>query len=277
MEKIRTRCVSSGALRVGGDEPLLLIAGPCVIENWDLLCTVAESLLRQTEGLPYRPVFKASYDKANRSSVNSFRGPGIEKGLSLLARIREKFGLPVTSDVHTPEEAKKAREVLDIVQIPAFLCRQNDLLREAALTGRIVNVKKGQFLSPPEMGNRIRAASAPDGKCNAIATERGTFFGYGNLVNDFKGVVELRRQGIPTVFYSTHSVQRPASLGTATGGDREFVPPLARAAAAVGVDGFFFEIHPEPERALCDGPNCLPLSSSGDVFTRLAEIDALIR
>ncbi len=276
MVKLRTSGISSGKLRVGGDAPLLLIAGPCVIESWDLLCVVAEGLLAATEGLPYTLVFKASYDKANRSSITSFRGPGLREGLNLLSQVKERFRLPVTSDVHTPEEAREAHQILDILQIPAFLCRQNDLLKEAGASGRIVNIKKGQFLSPAEMPNRARAAAGPDGRSRAIATERGTFFGYGNMVNDFKALVQMREAKLPTIFDATHSVQRPASEGDRTGGDRRFVPALARAAAAVGVDGFFFETHPEPDRALCDGPNALPLADVRDLFQRLAEIDDLV-
>jgi 2-dehydro-3-deoxyphosphooctonate aldolase (KDO 8-P synthase) len=276
MGKLATPCVSSNSLRIGGDTPLLLIAGPCVIESEDALRAAAEGLLEQTRGLPLTVVFKASYDKANRSSADSFRGPGLAAGLPLLARVREQFGLPITSDVHTPQEAAAARDVLDIVQIPALLCRQNDLVREAAATGRIVNIKKGQFLSPGEMPNRARAARGPDGTSRVIATERGTFFGYNTLVNDFKGIVQMRRAGLPTIFDATHSVQRPASEGTTTGGDREFVPALARAAAAVGVDGFFFEIHPDPDCARCDGPNSVALAGFRNLLEELIEIDRVI-
>ena len=212
-----------------------------------------------------------------RTSPESFRGPGPERGLELLSRVREKFHIPITSDVHTPEEAKLARTVLDIVQIPALLCRQNDLLREAAATHRIVNIKKGQFLSPAEVPNRVRAAVGPDGVSRVMATERGTFFGYNNLVNDFKGVVQIRRSGIPTIFDATHSVQRPAAAGATSGGERGLVPALARGAAAVGVDGFFFEVHPEPDAARCDGPNSVPLNRFRELLTRLAEIDDLLR
>ncbi len=275
--KIKTKQVRSGSLAVGGDANLLLIAGPCVIESWDLLCAAAEGLRRATDELPLTVVFKASYDKANRSSPESYRGPGMERGLELLARIRERFQLPITSDVHSVEEAVRARDVLDVVQIPALLCRQNDILRAAAGSGRIVNVKKGQFLSPDEMPNRIRAASGPDGIARAIATERGTCFGYHNLVNDFKAVTQIRAAGIPTVFDATHSVQQPGGRGATSGGERQYAPALARAAAAAGIDGFFFEVHPDPEKALCDGPNCIALATFRELLAKLIAIDALVR
>ncbi len=275
--KIKTQCVSRGPLRIGGDEDLLLIAGPCVIENEALLRRIAEKLVKDTEDLPFQLVFKASFDKANRSSPGSFRGPGTEKGLELLARLKEEFSLPVLSDVHTVEEAHLAQEVLDIIQIPAFLCRQNDLLREAAAGGKIVNIKKGQFLSPHEVPNRIKAAQGPGGVTRAVVTERGTFFGYNNLVNDFKALVQIRQKGIPLIFDATHSVQLPGQKGTASGGERDFAPPLARAACATGIDGLFFEVHPDPDNALCDGPNCLHLETFRELLVQLAEIDALIR
>ncbi len=275
--KIATRVVRSGALSVGGDAQLLLIAGPCVIENWETLCAAADGLRAAADGLPFTLVFKASYDKANRSSPDSYRGPGLERGLEILARLRERSGLPITSDVHTPEEAARAREVLDIIQIPALLCRQNDLIATAAQSGRIVNVKKGQFLAPAEMPNRLLAARGPDGSARAIATERGTFFGYHNLVNDFKGVAAIRAAGIPTIFDATHSVQLPGGRGASSGGEREYAPALARAAAGAGIDGFFFEVHPDPEKARCDGPNCLALGGLRRLLEELAGIDALVR
>jgi 2-dehydro-3-deoxyphosphooctonate aldolase (KDO 8-P synthase) len=275
--KIKTTQVRSGQLAIGGDANLLLIAGPCVIETAELLYAAAEGLLSATDGLPVTVVFKASYDKANRSSPESYRGPGLERGLELLACVRERFKLPITSDVHSIEEAVRAREVLDVIQIPAFLCRQNDLLHAAAESGRIVNVKKGQFLSPGEMPNRIRAARGPEGVSRAIATERGTFFGYNNLVNDFKAVTQIRAAGIPTLFDATHSVQLPGGRGATSGGAREYAPALARAAAAAGIDGFFFEVHPDPDKALCDGPNCMYLGTFRELLAKLIAIDALVR
>ncbi len=275
--KIATTVVRSGALSVGGDADLLLIAGPCVIESWETLCAAADGLRAAADGLPFTLVFKASYDKANRSSPDSYRGPGLARGLEMLARLRERTGLPITSDVHTPDEAARARDVLDIIQIPALLCRQNDLIAAAAQSGRIVNVKKGQFLSPGEMPNRVLAARGPGGVARAIATERGTFFGYHNLVNDFKGVASIRAAGIPTIFDATHSVQLPGGRGTTSGGEREYAPALARAAAAAGIDGFFFEVHPDPENARCDGPNCMGLGGLRKLLEELAGIDALVR
>lgn len=275
--KTATRKVQAGSIQVGGDAPLLLIAGPCVMESRDLLHQIAESLLAQTSGLPFTLVFKASYDKANRSSRDAFRGPGLEQGLPWLAEIRDTYGLPILSDVHTPEEARAARDVLDILQIPAFLCRQNDLLWEAGRTGKLVNIKKGQFMAPGDMVNRAAAAEAPEGPPKTIITERGTFFGYRNLVNDFKGVASMRRQGIPVIFDATHSVQLPGSLGGASGGERAYVPMLAAAACAAGIDGFFFEVHPDPDKALCDGPNSLPLNQLGPLLKKLAAIDDIVR
>ena len=271
--KIRTPTIRSGSISAGGDEPLLLIAGPCVIESEDILYRIAEELLNSIRGLPFRLVFKASYDKANRTSHDSFRGPGIGEGLRLLQQVRERFGVPITSDVHTPQEAEVAGRVLDVVQIPALLCRQNDLIAAAAKSGRLINIKKGQFLAPEDMLHRVRAA----GTGEVIVTERGTCFGYHNLVNDFRALVIMRSLGLVTIFDATHSVQKPGAAGKCSGGERSFVPALARAAAAVGVDGFFFEVHPDPDRALCDGPNSLPLQALRPLLEDLAAIDGLLR
>ena len=221
-------------------------------------------------------VFKGSYDKANRSSHSSYRGPGLRRGLEILRQVKDETGLPVTSDVHTAEEAEQVAEVLDIVQIPAFLCRQNDLLKAAGLTGRVVNIKRGPFLPPWSAMDRVRAATGPDTP-GVVLTERGTTFGHGDLVNDFRVIVQMRREGIPVIYDASHSVQQPAALGGKSGGKRDLIPFLARAAAGVGCDGFFFEVHPDPDAALCDGPNSLPLGALDDLLTSLVAIDSISR
>jgi len=248
-----------------------VIAGPCVIETADLCLRIADALARMAERLRVQMVFKASYDKANRTSAGSFRGPGIDEGLAVLERVRVTTGLPVTTDVHLPEQATAAGEVCDMLQIPAFLCRQTDILLAAAATGRAVNVKKGQFVAPADMRHAIAKLLA--GGCHDILLcERGTFFGYGRLVNDFTGLPVMRGLGVPVIFDATHSVQQPASLGETTGGDRTFVEPLARAAAAVGIDGVFFETHPEPDTSPSDGPNMVPLDRLQGVLERVLMI-----
>ncbi|MFM7107359.1 MAG: 3-deoxy-8-phosphooctulonate synthase [Planctomycetaceae bacterium] len=260
-----------GQHRCGPGHPLLVIAGPCVIESADLCLRIAEHLARLQADLGVQVVFKASYDKANRTSGGSFRGPGIDEGLAVLARVRSATGLPVTTDVHLPEQAAAAGAVCDLLQIPAFLCRQTDLLLAAAATGRAVNVKKGQFVAPGDMRHAVAKLLA--GGCRDIMLcERGTFFGYGRLVNDFAGLVTMRGLGVPVIFDATHSVQQPASLGGATGGDRALVEPLARAAAAVGIDGVFFETHPDPDASPSDGPNMVPLEDLRGVVARVLRI-----
>lgn len=255
----------------GPDQPLVVIAGPCVIETADLCLRIADTLARMADRLRVQMVFKASYDKANRTSAGSFRGPGIDEGLAVLERIRATTGLPVTTDVHLPEQATAAGEVCDMLQIPAFLCRQTDILLAAAATGRAVNVKKGQFVAPADMRHAIAKLLA--GGCHDILLcERGTFFGYGRLVNDFTGLPVMRGLGVPVIFDATHSVQQPASLGETTGGDRTLVEPLARAAAAVGIDGVFFETHPEPDTSPSDGPNMVPLDRLQGVLERVLMI-----
>ena len=257
-----------GTYRCGPGQPLLVIAGPCVIESESLCLRIAEQLADLGKRLSVNVVFKASYDKANRTSVTSFRGPGVDEGLNVLARVKAATGLPVTTDVHLPEQAKAAGEVCDLLQIPAFLCRQTDLLLAAAATGRAVNVKKGQFVAPSDMKHVVAKLLA--GGCeDVLLCERGTFFGYGRLVNDFGGLLTMRAMGVPVIFDATHSVQQPASLGDATGGDRGLVEPLARAAAAVGVDGVFFETHPTPETSPSDGPNMVPLDRLEGVLRRI--------
>ncbi len=260
-----------GPYRVGPGEPLLVIAGPCVIETADLALRIAARLVEMASRLPIQVVFKASYDKANRTSGTSFRGPGIDEGLAVLEMVRRKTGLPVTTDVHSADEATAAGGVCDVVQIPAFLCRQTDILLAAAATGKAVNVKKGQFLAPGDMKHAVAKLLA--GGCRDILLcERGTFFGYGRLVNDFTGLPVMHSLGVPVIFDATHSVQRPASLGESTGGDRALVEPLARAAAAVGIDGVFFETHPEPETSPSDGANMVPLDALQGVVERVLRI-----
>ena len=257
-----------GSHRCGPGQPLLLIAGPCVIDSERLCLEIAETLAALARELPVQVVFKASFDKANRTSVSSFRGLGIDEGLAVLAKVRAATGLPVTTDVHLPEQAVAAGQVCDLLQIPAFLCRQTDLLLAAAATGRAVNVKKGQFVAPGDMKHAIAKLLA--GGCqDVMLCERGTFFGYGRLVNDFAGMVTMRGMGVPVIFDATHSVQQPASRGDSTGGDRTLVEPLARAAAAVGIDGLFLETHPDPDQSPSDGPNMVPLDELRGVLKRV--------
>ncbi len=246
-----------GRVRIGGGNPLALIAGPCVLESEALSCEIAAFLRELSHRLELPVIFKGSFDKANRSSAVSYRGPGEESGLQILATVKKRFGLPVTTDIHEPAQAARAAEVVDLLQIPAFLCRQTDLLAAAAGTARPVNIKKGQFMAPGDMKNAVDKIAAA-GSDAVLLTERGTTFGYNNLVVDFRGL-PLMRTFCPVVFDATHSVQRPGGAGTASSGDPEFAGPLARAAVAVGIDALFLEIHPDPARALSDGPNSLPL------------------
>ena len=253
-----------------------LIAGPCVIESEKVCFKIAGALRRTCAKRGVNYVFKASYDKANRTSGRSFRGPGLEKGLETLARVRAEFGVPVLTDVHTETEAAIAGEVVDVLQIPAFLCRQTDLIEAAVLTGKIVNLKKGQFLSPAEMGQVVRKAVEAGGK-KLLVTERGTTFGYNNLVADMRAVPILRRSGFPVIFDATHSVQLPGGGGDKSGGQREFAPVLARCAVAAGASGVFIETHPDPERALSDGPTMVPLAEMPALLATLLKVRAAIR
>jgi 2-dehydro-3-deoxyphosphooctonate aldolase (KDO 8-P synthase) len=254
---------------------LLVIAGPCVIETPELTLSIADRLKRITADLPVRLVFKASFDKANRTSSGSFRGHGIDSGLDVLRRVKQATGLPVTTDIHESQQAAPAAEVCDLLQIPAFLCRQTDLLLAAAATGRAVNVKKAQFLAPWDMKHVISKLAA--GGCqNILLCERGTFFGYGRLVNDMRAIPEMRALGVPVVFDATHSVQEPGGLGAATGGNRAMVEPLARAAAALGIDGLFCETHPEPDKSPSDGPNMIPLEGFRSFLERILQIRAVV-
>lgn len=258
-------------IKVGGKNPLFLIAGPCVIESPQVTFEVAQMLKRLTGRLKIPYIFKASYDKANRSSVDSYRGPGLDEGLKILAEVKKRFDVPVLSDVHSVEEVSAAAEVLDVLQIPAFLSRQTDLIQAAARTGKTLNLKKGQFLAPWDMKNAIKKAEAV-GAERIILTERGTCFGYNNLVSDFRSIPIMRRLGYPVVYDATHSVQLPGGLGTRSGGEREMVSFLARAAVACGVDGIFLEVHPNPDEALCDGPNMMALDAVGDLLKQLLKI-----
>ncbi len=256
---------------------MIVVAGPCVIESKDILFEVARTVKELKEKYPEHTwIFKASFDKANRSSIDSYRGPGIDKGLSMLSEVKREFGLSVTTDVHETWQVKPVAEVVDVIQVPAFLCRQTDLLVAAAKTGKTVNVKKGQFMAPWDMGNvvdKLRKSEASE----IWLTERGTVFGYNNLVVDFRSLPVMKKFGVKVVFDATHSVQRPGGLGKSSGGDREFVPYLSRAAVAVGIDGIFFEIHPEPEKALSDGANMLSLPEFSALIERLLKLNNFVR
>ncbi|HEV3004607.1 MAG TPA: 3-deoxy-8-phosphooctulonate synthase [Pirellulales bacterium] len=260
-----------GPYQCGRAQRLFVIAGPCVIESEELTQEIAGRLKQLAAELPIQLVFKASFDKANRTSGDAFRGLGLEAGLSVLRRVRNSIGLPVTTDLHESHQAGPAAEVCDLLQIPAFLARQSDLLAAAARTGRAVHVKKGQFMAPWEMRHVVAKLEAA-GCRNVLLCERGTFFGYGRLVNDMRSIPQMQALGAPVVFDATHSVQEPGALGSATGGNRAMVEPLARAATAIGVDGLFFETHPDPDRSPSDGPNMVPLDQFGPLLVRLLKI-----
>jgi 2-dehydro-3-deoxyphosphooctonate aldolase (KDO 8-P synthase) len=264
-----------GPYRCGRGQPLLVIAGPCVIEDEALTLSIARRLKAIAEQLALPLVFKASFDKANRTSVAAFRGPGLQRGLEILSAVQRETGLPVTTDIHEPSQAAAVGAVCPLIQIPAFLARQTDLLLAAAATGRAVHVKKGQFLAPGDMRHVIGKLEA--GGCrNILLGERGTFFGYGRLVNDFRSIPQMQALGVPVLFDATHSVQEPGGLGAATGGNRAMVEPLARAAVAVGADGLFFETHPDPDRAPSDGPNMIPLDEFAGLLERLLALRAAV-
>ncbi len=261
----------------GLDRPLFLIAGPCVVESRELQMDTAGELKAICQALEMPFIFKSSYDKANRSSGKSFRGLGMERGLELLAEVRRAIGVPVLTDVHTEQEVAAVAAVVDVLQTPAFLCRQTDFIRAAACAGKPVNIKKGQFLSPWEMKNVVDKAREASGRDNVLVCERGASFGYNNLVSDMRSLAVMRATGCPVVFDATHSVQLPGGQGTASGGQREFVPVLARAAVASGVAGVFMETHPDPDKALSDGPNAWPLKHMRALLETLKEIDALVK
>ena len=260
----------------GSEDSFPIIAGPCVIENRDLVFRTAEKLKKICEKLKLPFIFKSSYDKANRTSIDSFRGHGIEKGLQILSEVKRELGVFVLSDVHEISEIDLVKDVLDVIQIPAFLCRQTNLILEAAKTGKVVNIKKGQFLAPDEVLNIVKKAYSAHNE-NILITERGTSFGYHNLVVDMRSFDIIHKSGIPVVFDSTHSVQLPGGAGTKSSGQREFIPALMRAAVAAGCDGIFMETHPDPDSALSDGPNMLPLDKVEDLLRDAMRIRESLR
>ena len=271
-----TRSIAAGPLSIGGQNPLALIAGPCVIESEKIAMEIAEKLKRITTDLHVPFIFKASYDKANRTSIKSFRGPGLNDGLKILQKIKTELDLPVLSDVHKEAEIDPAAEVLDILQIPAFLCRQTDLLVKAAQTGKPINVKKGQFLAPWDMKNVV-VKLEESGNSNILLTERGSTFGYNNLVVDMRSLVLMREHGYPVIFDATHSLQQPGGQGTTSGGQSEMVPDLARGAVAVGCDALFMEIHTDPSKALSDGPNMLQIDLLPELLEQLVILDQVVK
>ncbi|MBF0488990.1 MAG: 3-deoxy-8-phosphooctulonate synthase [Candidatus Omnitrophica bacterium] len=270
------RTIKVGKIAFGGKNPFVLIAGPCVIESKESALKLAKDIQKITQKLNVPFVFKASYDKANRTSFNSFRGPGIIEGLKILAHIKRELNVPVLSDVHCTHEIQLAAEVLDIIQIPAFLCRQTDLIVAAAKTGLTVNVKKGQFLAPWDIKGVVKKMEEA-GNRKLLLTERGVSFGYNNLVSDFRSLDVMRKTGYPVVFDATHSVQQPGGLGHASGGNSEYIPLLARCAVAAGVDSIFLETHPNPSKSLSDGPNMIPLKNLEKLLKDLIAIDKVIK
>jgi len=265
-----------GKIKIGGENPLILIAGPCVIESEKSALKTAESLKDICEEIDIPLIYKSSYDKANRTSVKSFRGPGLKNGLKILKKIKDKFNIPVLSDIHKEEEIEEAAEVLDIIQIPAFLSRQTDLIIKVAETGRVVNVKKGQFLAPWDVKNIITKIEFTKNK-KILITERGVSFGYNNLVADMRALPIMRSFGYPVIFDATHSLQLPGGAGNSSGGQREFVTHITRAAVAAGCDGIFMEVHPDPDKAPCDGPNMLKLNDLSLLLKQIKEIDGIVK
>lgn len=268
--------VKLGRITFGGNKSFVLIAGPCVIESKDIVFKIAEKLGKMTTKLKVPFVFKASYDKANRTSIDSFRGPGMDAGLKILAQVKKEFGVPVLSDAHSVEEMKPAGEVLDIIQIPAFLCRQTDIVVAAAKTGKVINVKKGQFLAPWDMKSVVKKLEKA-GNEKILLAERGVSFGYNNLVTDFRSLSIMRDLGYPVVFDASHSVQQPGGLGESSGGKSEFIPLLARCAIAAGCDAIFTETHLDPSKALSDGPNMIPLDKLEKLLQVLKDIDQVVK
>ena len=266
---------NQGPIQVGPGHSFLLIAGPCVLESEELAREVAAALKEIAERLAISLVFKSSFDKANRTSLDSYRGPGMDEGLKILADIRQDYNIPVISDIHETQQVEAASAVLDVLQIPAFLCRQTDLLVAAAGSGKTINLKKGQFVAPWDMANAVNKIRASGNK-NLMLCERGFALGYNNLVVDMRALPVMRSMGCPVIFDATHSVQLPGGAGTSSGGQREFIPPLARAAVAAGLDGIFMEVHPRPEKALCDGPNSMPLNRVESLLETLLKIHALV-
>ena len=272
-----TQVMQLCGFEAGLERSLFLLAGPCVVESRDLVFEIAGQLIEITRALGIPFVFKASYDKANRSSGRSFRGPGMDRGLAILSDVRRELGVPVITDVHEIDHIAEVASVVDMLQTPAFLCRQTDFIHAVAAAGRPVNIKKGQFLSPWEMKNVVLKAREASGTDNILVCERGASFGYNNLVSDMRSLAVMRETGCPVVFDATHSVQLPGGQGTASGGQREFIPVLARAAVAVGIAGLFMETHPRPEQALSDGPNAWPLGKMAGLLTVLKGLDDLVK
>lgn len=262
-------------IKIGDKHPVALIAGPCVIESEASALRHAERLARIAKKLKVPFIFKASYDKANRTSVSSYRGPGIDKGLKILKRVKDEIGAPVLSDIHSVEDIKKASKVLDVLQIPAFLCRQTDIITRAAATGKAINIKKGQFLAPWDTKNIIEKAESTGNK-SIMLTERGTSFGYNTLISDFRSLLIMKKFGYPVVYDATHSVQAPGGKGDKSGGDREFVEPLAKSAVVCGADAIFLEVHEEPDSALSDGPNMMPLNKVEGFLKEIIELQKLV-
>ena len=266
-----------GDFFVGLNEPIFVIAGPCVIESEDSTLAIARALKEMGEALGMPIIFKASYDKANRSSNDSFRGLGVDRGLEVLSLVKEKLGMPILTDVHSIGEVERVASVVDVLQTPAFLCRQTDFIRTVAATGLPVNIKKGQFLSPNEMQEVVKKAKNASGVDNILVCERGASFGYNNLISDMRSLAIMRNTNCPVVFDATHSVQLPGAWGNASGGQREFVPVLARSAVAAGISGIFMETHPNPEQALSDGPNAWPLDRMENLLKQIKQIDELVK
>ncbi|MEK6715821.1 MAG: 3-deoxy-8-phosphooctulonate synthase [Candidatus Omnitrophota bacterium] len=272
---IKTKEILIGKVKIGGNNPLVLIAGPCVIENERSTLELARGLKEITENLSIPFIFKASFDKANRSSLDSYRGPGLKKGLATLAKVKNNLKIPILSDVHCQSDLNAAKKVLDVIQIPAFLSRQTDLIIEAAKTGKVINIKKGQFLAPWDMANVIKKVESGGNK-KIIITERGVSFGYNNLVSDLRALAIMQRFGYPVVYDATHSVQLPGGCGKASGGNREFVLGLTRAAVAFGCNGLFLEVHKTPQKALCDGPNSINLATLEKLLEQVKAIQMAI-
>ncbi len=271
-----TREVQVNSVTIGGNKPLVLLAGPCVIEGEEVTVRIAQRIKEIASGIGMDLIFKSSYDKANRSSIHSYRGPGVDEGLRILRRVKEELDLPLLSDVHRFEEIEKASVYLDIMQVPAFLCRQTDFVVEVARTGRAINIKKGPFLAPWDMHNVIEKVTST-GNENLLLTERGTTFGYNNLVSDMRSLAIMRSFGYPVVYDATHSVQLPGAGGDRSGGQRELVPQLARAATATGIDALFMEVHEDPSRALCDSANSISLDEVGSLLAQVREIDRIVK
>jgi len=271
---MKTRDVKIGAIKIGANNPVVLIAGPCVIESEASALRHARHIKSIAKKLKVPFIYKTSFDKANRTSIHSYRGPGIDKGLKILARIKKELKIPVLSDVHCRQDVKKASGVIDVIQIPAFLSRQTDLIMDAARTGMTINIKKGQFLAPWDVGNIIEKVESAGSK-KILITERGTSFGYNTLVSDFRSIPIMKKFGYPVVFDATHSIQAPGGMGNRSGGDREFIEPLAMASVVCGADAIFVEVHEDPDNALSDGPNMLPLDRLGAFLRKLKRLEGI--